>query len=109
MLAKIQAEKGKRMRLLKTKVRRSAIVRMNSASRTRVEHLERRQHLSLTTLAGFGPILANIGNPSAVKNLMTMGKNTYVHCGAKSNLESVVSIVIIFTNGRAHQGQAVAF
>jgi hypothetical protein len=30
---------------------------------------------------------SNIANPSAVKNLMTMAKNSYVYCGSKSGLE----------------------
>jgi hypothetical protein len=32
----------------------------------------------------------NIANPSAVKNLMTMAKNSYVYCGSKSGLEKVL-------------------
>jgi hypothetical protein len=32
----------------------------------------------------------NIANPSAVKNLMTMAKNSYVFCGSKSGLEKVL-------------------
>jgi hypothetical protein len=32
----------------------------------------------------------NIANPSAVKNLMTMAKNSYVFCGEKSGLEKVL-------------------
>src|SRR5262249_11350444 len=33
---------------------------------------------------------SNIANPSAVKNLMTMAKNSYVYCGSKSGLEKVL-------------------
>jgi hypothetical protein len=33
---------------------------------------------------------SNIANPSAVKNLMTMAKNSYVFCGSKSGLEKVL-------------------
>jgi hypothetical protein len=32
---------------------------------------------------------SNIANPSAVKNLMKMAKNSYVYCGRKSGLEKV--------------------
>jgi len=47
-------------------------------------------------LSGLRPQLSflgesNIKNPSAVKNLMTMGKkNSYVYCGARSGLENVL-------------------
>ena len=33
---------------------------------------------------------SNIANPSAVKNLVTMAKNSYVYCGRKSGLERVL-------------------
>ena len=33
---------------------------------------------------------SNIANPSAVKNLMKMAKNSYVYCGRKSGLEKVL-------------------
>jgi hypothetical protein len=33
---------------------------------------------------------SNIANPSAVKNLMTMAKNSYVYCGSKSGLEKIL-------------------
>ena len=33
---------------------------------------------------------SNIANPSAVKNLMKMAKNSYVYCGSKSGLEKVL-------------------
>src|SRR5262245_36378004 len=33
---------------------------------------------------------SNIANPSAVKNLMNMAKNSYVYCGSKSGLEKVL-------------------
>jgi hypothetical protein len=33
---------------------------------------------------------SNIANPRAVKNLMTMAKNSYVYCGSKSGLEKVL-------------------
>jgi ribonuclease BN (tRNA processing enzyme) len=33
---------------------------------------------------------SNIANPSAVKNLMTMARNSYVYCGSKSGLEKVL-------------------
>jgi hypothetical protein len=32
---------------------------------------------------------SNVANPSAVKNLMKMAKNSYVYCGSKSGLEKV--------------------
>jgi hypothetical protein len=33
---------------------------------------------------------SNIANPSAVKNLMTMAKNSYVYCGSTSGLQKVL-------------------
>jgi hypothetical protein len=33
---------------------------------------------------------SNIANPSAVKNLMKMAKNSYVYCGSKSGLEKIL-------------------
>jgi hypothetical protein len=33
---------------------------------------------------------SNIANPSAVKNLMTMAKNSYVYCGSKSGLKKIL-------------------
>jgi hypothetical protein len=38
---------------------------------------------------------SNIANPSAVKNLMTMAKNSYVFCGSNSGLEKVLPGVAV--------------
>jgi hypothetical protein len=36
----------------------------------------------------------NLANPNAVKNLMTMAKNSYVHCGSSATVEGPLSGVI---------------
>jgi hypothetical protein len=42
---------------------------------------------------------SNIANPSAVKNLMKMAKNSYVYCGSKSGLEKILPGVKIYVLG----------
>lgn len=51
----------------------------------------------------------NIKNPSAVKNLMTMAKNTYVYNGSKSGLETVLPGITIHVLGppTLKQSQAI--
>jgi hypothetical protein len=41
----------------------------------------------------------NLANRSAVENLMTMAKNSYVHCGSKSGLEGVLPGVTVHVLG----------
>jgi len=41
----------------------------------------------------------NLANRSAVENLMTMAKNSYVHCGSKSGLESLLPGVKVHVLG----------
>lgn len=76
----------------KTGQHKLALSRMNEVAAMVVENFEQiGKGLSKEAAAGIQFLgETNIKNPSAVKNLSTMGPNVYTYFGAKSGLESVL-------------------